>query len=394
MSKPLPSPPLSPCSPHAPPAPRPGDVIAQRYLLQTKLGAGGHATVWLAQQLTTQRLVALKLLDHTQCEPEQLTRFMREAQILSSLNHPNTVTCYDFGADLSLGLHFLSMEYVEGQTLHDLIRTQGPLPPFQALPLIRQIAASLDDAHSHGLLHRDLKPANIMLSQRNYEETIKLIDFGIARFVDPDPNSPALTRHDIVIGTVHYMAPEQILRHDLSPQTDIYALGVVTFELLTGRRPFEHPNTLELVRRILTDSPPNLHDVSPSLCASSALNLTVLKALNPDPAQRYPSASAFADALDDAILSSTEDRTLKATIADIHVALDAVLNDPLHALQPQTPPQQNPSPGAPPPNTPAKPSPHLASTPRPSRSPLQATSFLLGAGVGTLLGSLWTFALM
>lgn len=345
--------------------PAPERVIAGRYLLLSKLGEGGHAAVWLARQLTTNREVALKLLDHTQCEPEMLTRFMREAQVLSQLNHPHTITCHDFGSDDALGLHFLAMEYVQGQTLQQILVEHGPLPAFRVAQLIRQVAASLDDAHAHGLLHRDLKPSNIMLTHRRFEDHVKLIDFGIARNLATSPDVPALTRQDIVIGTPHYMAPEQLLRRPLTPQTDVYALGVVAFELLTGRRPFEHPKTLELVRQIIAEQPPSLAAAAPTLSFTPALNVVIQQALHHDPAQRFASASAFADALDQA-WQSTEDRTISASLSEVQAAMDLVMH-------------------------------HTKSTDNDdflSRFfDFRTGSFVLGATFGALLGVLWTLVL-
>ena len=234
-------------------------LINKRYRLQKKLGQGGMAEVWRAQDENLGRSVAIKLLHaHHSDDNKWLERFRREARAVAKLNSPLIVQVYDVGQDSVTKRTFIVMESVEGQTLRDLLRAEAPLPLERAVTLLRDIATGVAIAHQAGLIHRDLKPSNIMLSKK---DEVKITDFGIVRDLSEQP----ITDTDKVWGTTHYMSPEQAQAFPISPASDIYVLGVLFFEILTGDVPFPGKNRTTVALAHIQKAPPNIRSLNSSV---------------------------------------------------------------------------------------------------------------------------------
>jgi serine/threonine protein kinase len=260
-----------------------GQVVKGRYRVLRKLGEGGMGAVYLAEQLSISRKVALKLLHREFArDREFVQRFHQEAKLAASLNDPRITTVFDFdqGDDGSL---FIVMEYLEGTSLNDLIRREGPLDVARAVRLGVQIAEGLGAAHAAGVIHRDIKPQNIMVLAPG--DAVKLMDFGIARL--GDTGEAHLTRRGALMGTPSYMAPEQIEGRPVSARTDIYAFGVVLYEMLTGTTPFSAPTSTAVLAKQLRDAPRPVRGVRPEV--SPLLEQVVMQALEKEPEWRHES---------------------------------------------------------------------------------------------------------
>ena len=224
----------------------PGRVLDERYTLVERVGAGGWGEVWRAVQNSTRREVALKILRRDLADGEGVQeRFQREAEAVSRLVHQNTVTLFDYGRTPD-GETYMAMELLDGETLDQVLRREGPMDPLRALRVVRQVGLSLDEAHGKGIVHRDIKPHNIMLLQRPGEpDFVKVLDFGVAKWVLEDHH---LTTTGTTFGTPEYMSPEQVQSKPLDHRTDLYSLGVILYTLLVGRPPFrgESPITVAL----------------------------------------------------------------------------------------------------------------------------------------------------
>ncbi|MDH3300264.1 MAG: protein kinase [Acidimicrobiia bacterium] len=255
-----------------------------RYRLRRELAVGGMATVYLADDLVLDRPVALKvLLPKLASDPAFVDRFRREAQSSGRLRHPNIVAVYDWG---SYGDSYcIAMEYVEGRTLDDIIAADGPLPPAEAARIAVEVAEALDAAHQQGLVHRDVKPGNIMITPSG---KVKITDFGIARAARNDRD---LTEVGMIVGTASYLSPEQARGAGVDPRSDLYALGVVLFEMVTGQRPFVGDSALAVAGHHVSTPPPRLRSIRPSLPPAIDELVDRLLAKNPD--DRYQSASGL-----------------------------------------------------------------------------------------------------
>jgi serine/threonine-protein kinase len=271
-----------------------GSVLDGRYRILERLAEGGMGIVYRAERVPVGRPVAIKFLHKVYADDrESRARFERETRVLSKLAHPHCVSVIDFGVD---GGPYLVMDFVGGTTLRSML-DEGPLPPPQAIALARQILAGLAHAHEQGIIHRDIKPANIMVSDEiGTGRHVRILDFGLARLRGTAATS--VTISTIVVGTPSYMAPEQTVGGELSARTDLYAVGVVLFEMLTGDRPFIADETPELLELHRSAPVPKLAERAPGVTIPRGLDAVLERAMAKDPAERWSSAVAFSDALD------------------------------------------------------------------------------------------------
>ncbi len=275
-----------------------GRDIAGRYRIRAMLGAGGMGAVFRAEQISLKRTVALKLLKDELCEePGIVRRFNAEAELAAKLNHPNTVTLFDFGQD-SDGTLFIAMEYVQGVSLRELI-AKGPMSAARAVGICEQVASSLADAHAFGIVHRDLKPDNVMLSERGKKaDIVTVLDFGIAKLRDRDDGDVApVTQAGDLLGTPQYMAPEQIRGETVDGRTDIYALGAMMYEMLTGRVPFSGKSVMQILSKQLSELPRPMTEANPSLVIDRDLETLIMSSLQKDPVARPQSMDQVGDKL-------------------------------------------------------------------------------------------------
>ncbi len=255
-------------------------VLAGRYRVDELLGAGGMAQVYRGTDTVLSRPVAIKVLsaDYAR-DPAFVRRFRREAQAAARLNHPGVVAVFDTGSDGDV--HFIVMELVSGRTLSDIVAAEGPLPPERAAEIGARVAEALAFAHEAGLVHRDVKPGNAMVTDRG---DVKVMDFGIARAV----SSQTLTQTAIVLGTAAYLSPEQARGDPVDPRSDLYSLGVVLYELLTGHPPFVASSPVAVAYKHVSEDPRPPSAVRPGI--PPALEGIVLRAMAKEPARRYQSA--------------------------------------------------------------------------------------------------------
>jgi serine/threonine-protein kinase len=260
-----------------------GQVFDQRYELLENIGGGGMADVYKAHDKLLDRMVAVKIL-HTQFsnDAEFIEKFHREAQGAAKLSHPNIVNIYDVGQEGSK--HYIVMELVQGMTLKDKIQAEGHLSPEETLAIAKQIASALQEAHRNGLVHCDIKPHNILL---NEDGRVKVADFGIARAV----SSSTMTYSGNVVGSVHYFSPEQAKGSLITPKSDIYSLGVVMYEMLTGQLPFTGETPVGIALKHLQEEPPSLRVVNPEIPA--IVEAVVMKMMSKDPQERPDSTGVL-----------------------------------------------------------------------------------------------------
>jgi serine/threonine-protein kinase len=274
-----------------------GQTLSGRFLLEELVGQGGMGRVYRARHLGLNAPVALKLLKPSLLgDPTLVGRFEREAAAASRLHHPNVVSVLEFGSTGPDGTLFIAMEYVEGIDLRVVLRDEWPLPEARLCHLLAQVLAALGEAHARHVIHRDLKPENIMVVKDLDEgERVKVLDFGIAKILDG--NLPALTRNDVVCGTPQYMAPEQATGAGLDARSDLYAVGVILYQLCTGRLPFDGANAMDVLTQHVNDLPQAPRQRSPHVSISEPMERLILRALEKDPARRPQSAEAFRELL-------------------------------------------------------------------------------------------------
>ena len=284
------------------------------YEVTTLIAAGGMGEVYRAVDSRLERTVAIKILpEHLAADPERRERFGREARIVSTLNHPHICTLYDIG--VQDGVPYLVMEYVDGQTLEARIH-RGPVAWPQSLEHLQQIADALDKAHRRGIVHRDLKPANVMLTRAG----VKLLDFGLAAWTAPHGSgavtgpaldrAPRLTGEGRIMGTVHYLSPEQLQGKQSDARSDIFAFGILAYEMLTGRPAFDGDSHAALISAILTDEPEPITELVPDV--PDAITRTVARCLTKDPDGRWQTANDLSFQLQSMIAASDRSTTTGA----------------------------------------------------------------------------------
>ncbi len=269
-----------------------GSMIAERYHVLKKLGEGGMGQVYLAEHVKMGRKSAVKVMNPGMVhDADAISRFNREAANASRINHPNVAGIYDFG-ETADGLIYLAMEFIEGESLTSLVERTGALPAIRAAEITRQVAEGLNVAHDMGIVHRDLKPDNIMIAKsRDGSDCVKVVDFGIAKAAGAE--NQKVTKTGLVVGTPEYMSPEQLAGDKLDGRSDIYSLGLVTFNMLTGSLPFRGESAQESMIMRLTDEPATLATVKPDVAWPAEVQMVMARALARKAADRYQDASRF-----------------------------------------------------------------------------------------------------
>ncbi|MFT3836539.1 MAG: protein kinase [Myxococcaceae bacterium] len=258
------------------------------------IGEGGMGRVYKAVQLVLDKPVVLKVLRQALLSDERtVARFQREAKAASRLNHPNSISVLDFG-QADDGALYIAMEYVAGKDLHHILSREWPLPESRVIRIVGQVLSALSDAHGAGVIHRDLKPENIMVEQRRGEpDFVKVLDFGIAKITDSDSDGPALTRAGFVCGTPEYMSPEQARGAQLDHRSDLYAVGVILYQLTTGLLPFDSDSAVGFATKHLTEQPPTPSRRRPDAKISPQMERLIMKTLSKSPDDRPQTAEQF-----------------------------------------------------------------------------------------------------
>jgi serine/threonine-protein kinase len=296
-----------------------GAGIAGRYELGERLGFGGMSTVQLAFDRRLEREVAVKLLaEHLAEDPAFVARFRREALAAARLVHPNIVQVFDFGLDEASGRHYIVMEYIRGQSGAEILRDKGLVPVAEALAIVDHSCRGLAYAHRHGVVHRDVKPGNLL---RSDDGLVKLADFGIAKALSDESQ---ITQVGSVLGTAAYLAPEQAHGEEAGPRADLYALGVVTYQLISGRLPYEASSLTELALMQQREAPPLLHELVPEV--TPQLAAAVDRALALEPQDRFADAEEMRRALADGARGVGPDPTDETRVAQ--AATDATSVSP------------------------------------------------------------------
>ncbi|MGE0790620.1 MAG: serine/threonine protein kinase [Sandaracinaceae bacterium] len=353
-----------------------GRDVAGQFRVIEKIGSGGMGAVYKAEQPDMRRFVAIKILHSRYLTRKDLvTRFKREARAMSHLSHPNTARVFLYG-QLEDGACYFVMEYLEGRNLAQTVRREGPMEPIRAINVIIQACGALEEAHRGGIVHRDLKPENIFLtSQGGIEDFPKLLDFGLAKVSEQQmrPGSLILTQEGMVFGTPEFMSPEQARGEQLDGRSDIYSLGVILYELLTGKLPFDAGQPMEYIQRHIKEPPIPLSERAPDREFPPGLEDVLSRALAKKPQDRFASASDFANALKMVARGQVMTGAMRAV---------PISEDPGRASASSVTPQPQPSP----PSSNA-PTPVMTPPPTPSRTPW------IVLGLGALLAMIGTVAL-
>ncbi len=360
-----------------------GSVIADRYHIEEKLGEGGMGTVYLGEHVKMRRKSAIKVMAQSMAsDPEAIARFNREAANAARINHPNVCQIYDFG-ETPDGMIYLAMEFIEGESLSDVLSREGALSLERAADVLRQTGDALQAAHDLGIVHRDLKPDNIMLRRgRDGTDVVKVVDFGIAKAMTGEEGQK-VTKTGLVVGTPEYMSPEQLSGDVLDGRSDIYSLALVFFRTVTGALPFQADTAQETMIKRLTDEPLKLAEVAPDAQWPPRLQGVMDRALERMPADRYASAALFAG---DAVAA------VRAAGVPLSVDTEGATQVMDSGVTDQLAPTRVPG-GPPPPTTPHTPAP----APAPPRAPAKkkpvvaiaasvAAVAVIGVGAVVVLG--------
>jgi len=284
-----------------------------RYRIVRKLGAGGMATVYLAEDQDLGRGVAIKILNERHANDEQFVeRFRREAKNAAGLSHPNIVSVFDRGE--AEGTYYIAMEHLKGRNLKELLGARGPAPVHIAVDIARQVLAALGHAHENGIVHRDIKPHNVMIDD---DRRVKVTDFGIAR-----AGASQMTEAGSIVGTAQYLSPEQARGAQVDQRSDLYSVGVVLYELLSGKVPFTGESPVEIAMKHLSDTPPPPSELNPDV--PEELDKIVMRALAKDPARRYQSAEEMSADLERIARGLGVSRETEETATQIIAGINAM----------------------------------------------------------------------
>ncbi len=360
---------------------RAGQLLGGRYRLDDRVDAGGMGTVWRGSDTRLHRTVAIKVL-HAGLSNDEVfrRRFEVEARAVAALQAPGIVNIYDYGEDAGPdgALCYLIMEFVEGRSLSSILAQHGRIDPHELLKILADTAEALDSAHRVGIIHRDVKPGNILITRRDGKP--KIVDFGIAR-ANGEAN---LTSTGMIMGTAAYASPEQLNGQQLTGSSDVYSLGVAAYECLAGRKPFTGDTPATIIAGHIGHNPPQLPpDIPPAIAQ------LVMRTLAKDPADRWPSAAAFAQACRDAAAG----RAPAAPTAVMAAAPPPPAATTAMASPPPSPPRGVARPSSPPPPTRQHTPPHRAPEPEPKKSKLVPIALIVGvivlAMVALLIGDRW-----
>jgi eukaryotic-like serine/threonine-protein kinase len=281
-----------------------GREIANQFRILEKIGAGGMGAVYKAEQPDMRRYVAIKILHPRYLSRTDLvSRFRREARAMSHLAHPNTAKVFLYG-QLEDGACYFAMEHLEGRNLAQTVRVEGPMEPARAIHVMVQVCGALEEAHTKGIVHRDLKPENIFLTNLGgITDFPKVLDFGLAKVTEREmrPGSLILTQEGMVFGTPEFMSPEQARGEKLDGRSDIYSLGVIMYELVTGKLPFEAAQPMEFIQKHIREAPIPIQQRAPGRLFPPGLWEAIEKALAKRPDERFQSANELAQALRDVV---------------------------------------------------------------------------------------------
>src|ERR1700677_244941 len=274
-----------------------GQVLGGKYTVVRLLGEGGMGAVYEGEQQlgTSKRKVAVKTLHpHLSRDEKIKARFEREVGTIAELEHPNTIQVYDFGANAE-GILYIVMEFLQGRSLADLLEKNGAMEPERVKKIMEQVCGSLAEAHQHGIVHRDLKPDNVMLVERaGKKDFVKVLDFGIAkRSKEEDKNEQKLTQQGMVLGTPPYMSPEQFTGRPIDSRSDIYSLAVMSYEMLTGKLPFQADTAWEWATQHMTQHPIPIDSLAEGARVNEAMRAALRRALSKAPAGRLQTVKDF-----------------------------------------------------------------------------------------------------
>jgi serine/threonine protein kinase len=340
-----------------------GTLLDGKYRIDSFINAGGMGSLYRALHVMLDKTVAVKVIKSELVTSDEIVaRFLREARAASNLHHPNIVSVYDLG-QTSGGTLYIAMEFIDGPSLKEQIRRNGPLTPRDSIDILHQVASALSAAHRKQIVHRDLKSDNLMLTSEDGRTVVKLVDFGIAKTFDE--STQQLTAAGYMLGTPNYMSPEQAAGTPVDHRADLYSLGVILYEMLTGKVPFSDTALPTMLVRLATEVPPPPSSRRPDGHVPPALDAIAMRCLEKDPALRFQSASEFMEALERA--SADIDRTPATPAAPIATAAETVVV-PTHGRRVPTPPPIPPSNARPMPTVPT----HIP-TPIPTPIPAPAT---------------------